>query len=114
MTPMTSPPAASAASASAPISPTRPPPYTTPIPRAARPAPTSRASAAIRRVAAGARSAEDAQAHGSHARTRAPGGAASSAAPRAARCEIAFFSPGVHSPSVRPPGGSEAGSKIGS
>ena len=31
-----------------------------------------------------------------------------------ARCEIAFFSAGVHRPSVRPPGGSDAGSKIGS
>ena len=31
-----------------------------------------------------------------------------------ARCEMACFSAGVHSPSVRPPGGSEAGSKIGS
>ena len=31
-----------------------------------------------------------------------------------ARCEIACFSAGVHRPSVRPPGGSDAGSKIGS
>ena len=31
-----------------------------------------------------------------------------------ARCEIRFFSSAVHWPSVRPPGGSPAGSKIGS
>ena len=31
-----------------------------------------------------------------------------------ARCEMACFSEGVHRPSVRPPGGSEAGSKMGS
>ena len=31
-----------------------------------------------------------------------------------ARCEIAFFCAGLQRPRVRPPGGSDAGSKIGS
>lgn len=44
MTPITCPPACSAALASAPISPTRPPPNTTVICRAASKRPTERAS----------------------------------------------------------------------
>ena len=46
ITPITSPPAAMAASATTPISPTSPPPYTTPSPRRARVAPSSAAVAA--------------------------------------------------------------------
>ena len=44
MNPTTSPPAASAASATVPINPTRPPPYTTVCPAAASDAPSSHAT----------------------------------------------------------------------
>src|ERR1035437_4834220 len=46
MIPITSPPASSAASATAPISPMRPPPYTTPIPARPSAVPKARAVAA--------------------------------------------------------------------
>src|SRR5262245_25741786 len=46
ITPVTRPPAASAASATTPIRPSRPPPYTSPIPRRASSSPTRAAAAA--------------------------------------------------------------------
>ena len=65
----------------------------------------------VRRVVAGRRAAEDADAAHQY-----PSVASFRLIRRAARarCEISFFSAALHSPSVRPPGGSEAGSKIGS
>ena len=82
---MTSPPADSAASATAPISPTRPPPYTRPMPRLARPSPTARAAASVAGVDTRARAAEHADpADLGHEplRTRARRAAAPSAVPR--------------------------------
>ena len=66
----------------------------------------------VGRAATGAGAAEDAD----PAHDQKPRAANRGAIRRAARarCEIAFFSAGVHRPSVRPPGGSLAGSKIGS
>ena len=65
----------------------------------------------VRRVVAGRRAAEHADAAHQY-----PSVASFRLMRRAARarCEISFFSAALHSPSVRPPGGSEAGSKIGS
>ena len=78
------------------------------------PGPDRRRELEMGRIAARARAAEDADPTDRH--QRKPCAASRGAIRRAARarCEMACFSAGVQSPSVRPPGGSEAGSKIGS
>ena len=78
------------------------------------PGPDRRRELEVGRIAARARATEDADPTDRH--QRKPCAASRGAIRRAARarCEMACFSAGVQSPSVRPPGGSEAGSKIGS
>ena len=69
----------------------------------------------IARIATGARTAEHADPsqlrHRQNPSSRRIGDIRRAAAPR---CEIRFFSSDVQRPSVRPPGGSEIGSKMGS
>ena len=83
-------------------------------PALGEPGPDRRGELEMGRIAARAGTAEDADP--TDRRQRKPCAASRGAIRRAARarCEMACFSAGVQSPSVRPPGGSEAGSKIGS
>ena len=86
---------------------------------AASVSPTAAAAADVARIAAGARAAEhadraDRPSSRPALRTRARGGSASSAARPGRDARRRASPPADHWPNVRPPGGSPAGSKIGS
>ena len=74
ITPMTSPPAASTSSASTPISPTEPPPNTTPWPRLTSVCASSRASVGHRGIVARTAAAEHAEPHVRRLTARRRGG----------------------------------------